>query len=95
MVGAFFGLVVGAVLGALVASGGGDIQSLNDAAGMFVALICGIVGAIIGLGVGLARRESGNWNSEARQSGGQPPYWPPPPDWSPPIEHESKADTRR
>jgi hypothetical protein len=94
LVGAFCGLVIGAILGALVASGGGDLQSINDAAGMVVALICGVVGAVIGLGVGLGRRKSGSWLSEAPEDSAQPPYWPPPADWNPPIEPEGEADAR-
>jgi hypothetical protein len=78
--GAVCGLLIGAVLGTYIAhSGGGDIQGLNDLAGLFVAVICLIVGAVVGLGLGLTRRESGSKPPEAFQAGAQPPYWPPPP----------------
>jgi len=95
MVGAFGGLLVGAILGTVVASGGGDIQELNDLAGLFVAVICMIVGAVIGLGVGLARRESRIRFPEAPEDDTKPPYWPPPRDWTPRSEHEAEPGAER
>jgi len=95
VVGAVCGLLIGAVLGAYVAAGGGDIQELNDLAGLFVGAICSIAGAAIGLGVGLARRESGRRPPETPDNGAEPPYWPPPPNWSSRIEHEADADAQR
>jgi hypothetical protein len=93
LLGAFGGLIVGAFLGTFVAhTGGGDIQSLNDLAGLFVAGICVIGGALVGLGVGLARRESVSRPVEAPEDHREPPYWPPPPNWSPPIEQKSETD---
>ena len=95
MVGTFAGLLVGAMLGSLTASNGGDIQELNDLAGLLVAVTCMIVGAVIGLGVGLARRESRIRFPEAPEDDSEPPYWPPPPDWTARSEHGAEADAQR
>ena len=91
--GAICGLVIGALLGTHVADGGGDIQELNDLAGTFVAVMCLIVGTLIGWGVGRARQESASGPPEPPQDNAEPPYWPPPAGWSPPVEDDADERT--
>jgi hypothetical protein len=103
LIGAFIGLVVGAILGAYVANtGGGDIQELNDLAGVFVAGVGLVIGALGGLIMGLTNRSDAHdepptgtrpiasFGSESQQGPRLP--FPPPSEPSPPLEHESEAD---
>lgn len=100
MIGAVLGLATGAVAGAVVASGGGDIQELNDLAGLLVAVVFLLFGASVGLGVGLTNQRAAR---NKRLTGTRPPAanaaelphdprlpFPPHAETSPPLEHDSE-----